>query len=296
MNLVPTQKIKTVQMPVTPQMAMTWLEKNTHNRPVSQGTVNNYARDMAMGRWLITHQGIAIAADGRVIDGQHRLWAVIESKTTVIMQVTTGLPIETQEAIDGGMPRSARDVIALRDGVTLEGIHLGIARLLARQSGVERPTRGEVIDCFGIHRDKIKIAVDMFPSRARLVRTSTVGTVITRACYTENHEEIARFVQILADGVRADDADPERRDDNALLLRKFITGEGSGRLNYLRPKVTDVYFKTERALRAYLDGDRLRTLYAASNELFRLPGEAPKPGAKEVRRLQVKASAKRKAS
>jgi hypothetical protein len=293
-----TAKIKTVQTPVTPQMAMAWLEKNTHNRPVSQGQVDRYARDMAMGRWRITHQGIAISDVGTVIDGQHRLWAVIESQRTVIMQVTTGLPLDTQEAIDGGLGRSARDVIALRDGEKLETIHMGVARLLARQiTGIDSPTRQEIIDCFGVHRARIAQAVEMFPARVRYIRTATIATVITRALYTEDATDVARFVQILCDGVRADSDEPQRRDDNALLLRKFVIGEHahfSGR--GLRPTAADIYYKTERALRAYLDRDRLKSLYAASEEMFRVPGEAPKKPkkSKERERLRLKAVAKRK--
>lgn len=266
-------KIKTVQMPVTPQMAMTWLEKNTHNRDLSQGQVNKYARDMMMGRWKITHQGIAISNTGVVIDGQHRLWAVIESKRTVIMQVTTGLPMDTQEAIDGGLIRSARDVVALRDGLKLETLHMGVARLLQRQlTGNDAPTRQEIIDCFSIHQQRISQAVEMFPGRVRYIRTSTIATVVTRAIYTEDAVEVARFVRILCDGVRSDNEDPQRRDDNALLLRKFVTGQNETTRG-LRPSPMDIYYKTERALRAYLDNDRLKSLYAASSELFRIPGE-----------------------
>lgn len=283
-------KIKTVQMPVTPQMAMAWLESNSHNRDLSQGQVNKYARDMLMGRWRITHQGIAIADNGTVMDGQHRLWAVIESKCTIIMQVTTGLPIETQEAIDGGLPRTARDVVALRDGLKLETLHMGIARVLQRQiTSNDSGTRQEIIDCFSQHQPRILQAVAMFPSRVRHIRTAMTGTAITRAIYTEDPVEVSRFVRILCDGVRADNEDPQRRDDNALMLRKFVTGEGQTTRG-MRPSPADIYYKTERALRAYLDNDRLKNLYAASYELFRIPGEAFKKPSLMASRRRVQAN------
>jgi len=288
-------KIKTMHMPVSPQQAMHWLEKNQHNRPLTQSVVDRYARDMLMGRWKLTHQGIAIADDHTIIDGQHRLWAIIEAKLTVIMQVTTGLPLSSQDAIDGGLSRSARDVLALREGIKMETLHMGVSRMIARQLGAEVPTRTEIIDCFLQHRERIEQAIQMFPHRARYIRTATIGTVITRAIYTQDATDVARFCRILANGLRSDDDEPQRKDDNALLLRKFITGETSAQLGRcLRPTANDVYFKTERALRAYLDGDRIKSLYAASEELFLLPTEHKKPTANShSRRAQLQRAAAR---
>ena len=52
--------IETVQHPrhrfetVTPEIAYTWLERNTCNRNVIQLVVDRYARDMKSGRWHLT--------------------------------------------------------------------------------------------------------------------------------------------------------------------------------------------------------------------------------------------------
>ena len=42
------------------------------------------ARDMKAGHWRLTHQGIAFDPAGVLIDGQHRLWAIVESDTTLL--------------------------------------------------------------------------------------------------------------------------------------------------------------------------------------------------------------------
>ena len=45
-------------MTITPTMAANWLEEaNLRNRRVSDSHVNRMARDMADGRWLLTHEG-----------------------------------------------------------------------------------------------------------------------------------------------------------------------------------------------------------------------------------------------
>ena len=95
---------------VTPKMAEIWLEQNVHNnRPVRDAEVTKFARDMVAGNWKVTHQGIAFNEDGKLIDGQHRLWAVVQSGCTVPMLVWEGLPEEALHLIDSGLARTASD-------------------------------------------------------------------------------------------------------------------------------------------------------------------------------------------
>ena len=62
---------------VTPQKAQEWLKHNDANRPLNQERINEYLKMMKDGDWKESHQGIAIGKGGKVIDGQHRLHALI---------------------------------------------------------------------------------------------------------------------------------------------------------------------------------------------------------------------------
>lgn len=64
---------------ISPESAKQFLQKNISNRSVNHELVNRYARDMQMGEWKLTHQGILLGIDDRVIDGQHRLMAIVKS-------------------------------------------------------------------------------------------------------------------------------------------------------------------------------------------------------------------------
>ncbi|HEY5050458.1 MAG TPA: hypothetical protein VII50_06125, partial [Acidothermaceae bacterium] len=64
---------------ITPAKAAEWLEANTTNRPVSRTVVRSFAEAMKRGEWIVTHQGIAFDVSGVLIDGQHRLAAVVEA-------------------------------------------------------------------------------------------------------------------------------------------------------------------------------------------------------------------------
>ncbi|MFF5422127.1 hypothetical protein, partial [Streptomyces misionensis] len=52
--------------------------------------------------------------DGIVLDGQHRLHAVVEADVDVMMVVVSDLPMEVQETMDTGSRRTTADVFGLR--------------------------------------------------------------------------------------------------------------------------------------------------------------------------------------
>lgn len=120
---------------VTPEIASGWLELNTKNRSMRQRDVDKYARDMAAGRWLMTGEAIKFDTTGSLIDGQHRLWAIVESGQAVRMMVVTGLEPETQSMMDSGTKRTAADALNLA-GFTSPNNIAAVARIgLAYDAG-----------------------------------------------------------------------------------------------------------------------------------------------------------------
>lgn len=100
---------------VTPKLAAMWLSRNEHNRPLKKGHIDNLANQMKMDNWQINGETIKFANNGRLLDGQHRLHAVIKSGKTVAMEIREGLPTTTFETIDTGAKRSAGDILALNE-------------------------------------------------------------------------------------------------------------------------------------------------------------------------------------
>lgn len=98
-------------MDVTPDIAAAWLEKNnTKNRELRQRRVDELAAEMKAGRWLTTHQGISFDTNNQLNDGQHRLWAVVQSGVTVKMMVTFNEAPEAFLVTDVGATRSMADL------------------------------------------------------------------------------------------------------------------------------------------------------------------------------------------
>lgn len=98
---------------ITPELAAEWLEKNHRNRSLRDTAVAQYARDMTNGQWLLTGEAIKFAADGQLLDGQHRLAAIEKSGLTIQMFVVRGLETEAQKVMDTNLRRGVGDMLKL---------------------------------------------------------------------------------------------------------------------------------------------------------------------------------------
>lgn len=83
--------METRVMEITPELAAMWLRKNVNNRNLSKERVKQYALAMATGHWTLTHQGIAFDTNDILIDGQHRLEAIVKAGIPIKMNVTFGV-------------------------------------------------------------------------------------------------------------------------------------------------------------------------------------------------------------
>lgn len=74
---------------VTPEIAERWLKNNGKNRKLSIVHAKKLAAVMAAGKWSLNGQTISFDDQGRLLDGQHRLTAVVLSGVSVDMAVAT---------------------------------------------------------------------------------------------------------------------------------------------------------------------------------------------------------------
>jgi hypothetical protein len=123
-----TQPVATIET-VTPELAAEWMLGNTHNRTLKTTAVAKYAADMSAGVWDLNGESIKFNGDGRLLDGQNRLAAVIESGVTIQTVVVRGVAAEGQETIDVGSLRGLADVLKLRGEINCSELASGITTL-----------------------------------------------------------------------------------------------------------------------------------------------------------------------
>ena len=73
---------------ITPDKAQEYLKKNCkNNRRINERRISIYAEDMRDGKWQLNGEAIKFNKKGILIDGQHRLMAIIKSGVAVKMLI-----------------------------------------------------------------------------------------------------------------------------------------------------------------------------------------------------------------
>lgn len=98
---------------ITPAIATQWLRANKKNRPIRKRHVVFLAQEILNGNWQVNGQAIVIAENENVLDGQHRLLAVIEAGQAIETLVVYGIPERAFSTIDTGAVRSGADALCL---------------------------------------------------------------------------------------------------------------------------------------------------------------------------------------
>lgn len=189
---------------ITPEIAKKWLGQNTaSNRKVSKRTVEAYAREMKAGRWHTTHQGIAFNQAGELIDGQHRLNAILLAEVPIEMYVYTGLPVEYNAPIDQGYNRRVDQILGISSRKA------SIARSVwALENNMVRggfkSSVGIVEDVVSRLDETITELIDLAPSK--FVGTAIVGALVY--AHPIHPAKVASFTRQLHTGELLERGDP----------------------------------------------------------------------------------------
>ena len=147
---------------VTPEYARELLNHNTNNyRPVNRDSVSKLARSMKDGLWQENGESVVLNEDGILVDGQHRLHAVIESGASVWMYIMKGIAV-TCNVWDGGRTRTEMDhAHAAGLDTTLRMITLARYMIGAWDERILRGyiDRGKLYDYINSHNAELAAAI-----------------------------------------------------------------------------------------------------------------------------------------
>lgn len=99
---------------IGPREAGSYLESQTANRPLVGKRVQALAEAIKRGEWIENGETVKFNGGGVLVDGQHRLAAIVKAGKRVTVWVVRGLPSEAQETVDIGSARSVGNMLSLR--------------------------------------------------------------------------------------------------------------------------------------------------------------------------------------
>lgn len=243
---------------IGPNRAAELLEMNRLNRPINDAHVRRLVAQIAGGHWKFNGDTIKIAEGGDVLDGQHRLWAVVESKCPIETVIVTGVARDAFSTIDTlRKMRTGSDVVALAGQLRLRGvISAALGWLLRWQRGVlvewrNAENRIENVDieaAFAAHRDGIVHAAERSATLRGLANRSLM-TFLYYITANRNPELADRMINTLDDPAGVATSDPFFR------LRAFFTQD-----HYRAKDPVVVIALAIKAINAAHHGDKLATL------------------------------------
>lgn len=187
-------------MDITPAMAEAWLRDynapdpttGQRNRNVRPQDVAKWVRVMVRGNWKLTVEPIKFSApraDGtiKLLDGQHRLAAIRDSRMTVRLPVATNVPEDAQDSMDSGVKRTVGDKLGMR-GVKNSNNAAGIARLVWDTQGMtsnkpNRPSDDELLEIVDSDPDLLWVANDVMTELPKILSQTIAGY-----CYLQMHK------------------------------------------------------------------------------------------------------------
>lgn len=254
---------------ISPEVAVHLLNTNTSNRPVrSRTTVRAIAKDIVAGRWALNGESIVVSDTGRLLDGQHRLLAIVEAKLPVRALVVRGIPEGAFTTIDsncGG--RTVGDCLAI-DKVPYATHVAAVARLIIgyRDYGRLYP--------HGLSKNEIRAYAQMHPEIAEwvalahpspVITASTLAAVCCLACDSGHLSAVARaFLSGAVDG-----AGLERGDARHTLRELILNMKGRRGAKLSKPYEFNA---VAQAWNAYVQGRELRVIRAKAAPLIEIVG------------------------
>jgi hypothetical protein len=225
--------MKHVKMLVTPETAELYLaKKSSYQRAVSDKTVKRYAEAMRRGEWMSTPTHcIGISPDGFVVDGQHRLSAVVQSGCSIEMWVLKDAPVNTFSVIDQGRNRDTSQIAKMKGlknntNYAIAAINTlvwqpGDSASFAHQNGMNK---ADVLALLEYYSDELDLVFPAGFSGQSQLRTGAFRGAMLRILISkpELEDYVSDFIRIVANGFSPEERLTTMDSDMPCRLRNYL--------------------------------------------------------------------------
>ncbi len=226
--------VQAFMMEITPSLASEMIKCNTHNRKIRHTVVAKYVLEILAGEWYPTASGIGFDSNGVLLDGQHRIQAIIDANTPAMCLVVLNLPPASQEKVDRQTRRNLTDVFIVA-GLACWKQEVQIATFLARRGDgrvmengrfqFQSPPDCAVRERLSLHSIALKAILSQ--PQVRQEKGLRVGSLAAIVLYYEAAPEKAlEFLRRLRNGFGSSNDEPAKRLN--IFLKQFNTTGGVG--------------------------------------------------------------------
>jgi len=117
---------------ITPSMAKTYLSRNINNRSLTKNHLAFLKSEMLAGNFKLNGQSIVLGSTGRLLDGQHRLTAIIETGISIQSVVMHDVDESVFTTIDTGKQRGGYDALHIHGAKNSKHLASAIRKILDR--------------------------------------------------------------------------------------------------------------------------------------------------------------------
>lgn len=247
---------------VTPAMAKSWLEQdNNFQRSISKTVVNKYKLAMVQGLWQVTPtHSIGISSDQQVVDGQHRLAALVEYGKPLEMSVTFNCPTEIFKVLDRSYKRNLSQIAAMANKRYCYSWHIAAVNALKWQLDRTSRETWSAEDCLcllDLYEDELSaVFPEKYSGHDQMRMASFRGPALRAAIAKPDRlDEISEFVKVVATGLPLKDG---RVHIMGLMLRNVIISKSKAKGGGSHDARNDVYKASLAAIGHFLNGTQIR--------------------------------------
>ena len=119
---------------ITPDKAKAYLANNNNNRSINKMNLAFLKSEILAGNYQMNGQTIVISTSGKLLDGQHRLTAVVETGLPIESIVVNNVDEDTFVTMDTGKPRGGSDALDIHGVQNAKHIASAIRKIVQRFS------------------------------------------------------------------------------------------------------------------------------------------------------------------
>lgn len=251
--------MKTELKEITPAIATEMLTKNTRNRPANVHHVKRLARQMELGKWKINGDTICFNGD-RLIDGQHRLLACVQSGVTIQTLVVDGIDSDAFDTKDIGKRRTPADTLATNGEINCKSLAAAVCvidRYMTSRMDKRVRYENNEVEALLEEYPEVRDSINICRKTAGLLPQSVL--VACHYLFARKDKEMADdFVGKLLRGMNLTDGDP------VYLLRERLLKNSISSLKLPPTSIAAIIIKAWNAKRS---GTTLRFLrYEAAGD------------------------------